>query len=312
MYNNTTGSDNIAIGTDALEVNTTGSDNIAIGPYAMDLNTTGSLNVALGYQALEKNVSGERNIAIGYLSMQDNTTGDYNVVLGDGAMPVNTTGYNNVAIGRNSLPDNTYEYGNTAVGYNAFTTAANVFNSTAIGQGTPITSSNQVRLGNTAITTNGGNQPWSNYSDSRMKINIKQDIPGLAFIKLLRPVSYQMDMDKMAMLLNIPDSIRDRPGELPAASIHHTGFIAQEVEAAAQSIGYDFSGIDKDAEGNQIYALRYSTFTVPLVKAVQELSQENESLKAALSAQTQILQQYGTELEALRAEISQVKLRLQN
>ena len=51
--------------------------------------------------------------------------------------------------------------------------------------------------------------------------------------------------------------------------IVYTGFIAQEVEDAAQSIGYDFSGVDKPQNDNDFYGLRYAEFTVPLVKAVQ-------------------------------------------
>ena len=35
-------------------------------------------------------------------------------------------------------------------------------------------------------------------------------------------------------------------------------------------MGYDFSGIDKPVEKNGNYALRYSEFVVPLVKALQE------------------------------------------
>jgi len=57
----------------------------------------------------------------------------------------------------------------------------------------------------------------------------------------------------------------------------YTGFIAQDVEKAAQSIGYDFSGVDVDEVG--IYGLRYSEFVMPLVKTVQEFSEENDVLQ---------------------------------
>ena len=49
-----------------------------------------------------------------------------------------------------------------------------------------------------------------------------------------------------------------------------TGFIAQEVEQAAQQINFDFGGIDKPKNNNDYYGLRYAEFVVPLVKAVQE------------------------------------------
>jgi hypothetical protein len=42
------------------------------------------------------------------------------------------------------------------------------------------------------------------------------------------------------------------------------------VEAAAKSIGYDFSGVDAPQNPDGHYGLRYAEFVVPLVKAVQE------------------------------------------
>jgi len=69
----------------------------------------------------------------------------------------------------------------------------------------------------------------------------------------------------------------------------YSGFIAQEVEKAAQEIGYDFSGLDKPQKEGNLYGLRYGDFVVPLVKAVQELknivdsqNKEIEELKATL------------------------------
>jgi hypothetical protein len=44
---------------------------------------------------------------------------------------------------------------------------------------------------------------------------------------------------------------------------------AQDVEAAASSINYDFSGVDKPKNDKDIYGLRYSDYVMPLVKAVQ-------------------------------------------
>jgi len=61
-----------------------------------------------------------------------------------------------------------------------------------------------------------------------------------------------------------------------------SGFIAQDVEAAAQSIGYEFSGIDAPKNENDLYGIRYAEFVVPLVKAVQELSEENKALRARI------------------------------
>jgi hypothetical protein len=60
---------------------------------------------------------------------------------------------------------------------------------------------------------------------------------------------------------------------LEATQLRRSGFIAQEVEQAAQSVGYDFSGIDAPKNEHDLYGLRYAEFVVPLVKAVQEQQQ---------------------------------------
>ena len=62
-----------------------------------------------------------------------------------------------------------------------------------------------------------------------------------------------------------------------------TGFIAQEVEAAANKLNYDFSGVYKPQNDKDPYGLSYSDFVVPLVKAVQELSSQNEALQERVS-----------------------------
>ena len=68
-----------------------------------------------------------------------------------------------------------------------------------------------------------------------------------------------------------------------------TGFIAQEVEAAAKNIGYDFSGVDAPKNEKDMYGLRYAEIVVPLVKAVQELNQKNETLEVYVSTQQQAI-----------------------
>ena len=69
--------------------------------------------------------------------------------------------------------------------------------------------------------------------------------------------------------------VEPRPGQC-------AGRVAQEVESAANSVGYDFSGVDKPKTADGLYGLRYSEFVVPLVKAIQELSKENQDLKKRL------------------------------
>ncbi len=141
------------------------------------------------------------------------------------------------------------------------------------------------------------NQNWTNVSDRRFKKNIQENVAGLAFINQLRPVTYNLDMEAIAKLKNIPDNLRSLEAEEVKSSLLQTGFIAQEVEMAARQLGYDFSGVDIPKNNADYYGLRYAEFTVPLVKAVQELSGQNTSLQ--------------NEIDTLRAEMKELKLLIQ-
>jgi len=92
-----------------------------------------------------------------------------------------------------------------------------------------------------------------------------------------------LDVEKINDFLGIPDSLRNievsKQGVSKKEAEVQTGFIAQDVEAAALSIGYDFSGVDAPKNENDHYGLRYAEFVVPLVKAVQELALENAELR---------------------------------
>jgi hypothetical protein len=143
-----TGSDNIAVGTNALQQATTATQNVAIGSSAMGQVTTSAQNVAIGHLALAAYTTGEPslpggaggNVAIGFGSMtattssyentavgrntlHANTTGIWHVAMGVEALWSNTTGSNNTAIGLSALWDNTTGNFNTGLGYGAGGTA---------------------------------------------------------------------------------------------------------------------------------------------------------------------------------------------
>jgi hypothetical protein len=122
------------------------------------------------------------------------------------------------------------------------------------------------------------------YSDRRIKDSIKENIPGLAFISRLRPVTYHLNLHKENQILGVKEGT-DYPGKYDVEKITQSGFIAQEVDEAAKACGYDFSGVSKPTTSNELYALSYTTFVVPVVKAIQELKAENDSLKLANNIQ---------------------------
>jgi hypothetical protein len=211
------------------------------------------------------------------------------------ALYQNSTGSWNTAIGVSALLKNLTGDFNTAVGALAYqlNAPASYSNSTGIGYYSSITADNQVRIGNSSVTSIGGQVDWTTLSDERFKKNISESVPGLNFIKKLRPVTYHLDMDAIASFLKTPDSLRLKEGETLKAANLQTGFIAQEVEKAAADLSFDFSGVDKPKNANDYYGLRYAEFVVPLVKAVQEQQVMIEELKIEierLKKQTKELQ----------------------
>jgi hypothetical protein len=256
-YNdNSTGKNNIAFGNVALHSNTTGNNNTGIGNMVLQSNTIGSENVAVGATALSSIVKSYYNTAVGSNSLLSLTTGSDNVAIGgesgtrtgtfiSGARTIVTAIDDSIIIGYDASPLDNGDYNEIVIG------------SAAIGRG-----SNSVTIGNANMTSIGGYTAWSNYSDSRLKKNIVSSTYGLDFINKLRPVLYNMKTGTTEL---------------------QTGFIAQEVEAAANSIGYKFSGVVKPQSDNDYYALSYASFVVPLVKAVQEQQTQIETLQKELN-----------------------------
>ncbi len=274
---------NTAVGSKALYSNTTGYFNTANGYKALYSNTNGNRNTANGYLALYSNTSGYYNTANGYNALYANTTGIFNTADGVRALYSNTTGSSNTANGFNALYTNTTGNFNTTLGYYSDVSTSNLNNSMALGYFAAVNASDKVQVGNTNVTVIGGQVGWSTFSDGRFKKNIKQNVPGLEFINKLNPVTYTLEIKKFDQFLGKKDSIinskESQEGYAIGEKKIRTGFIAQEVEETAKKIGYDFDGVNKPQNEKDNYSLVYADFVPSLVKAVQELSKENEEFK---------------------------------
>ena len=205
------------------------------------------------------------------------------------ALANNTIGTSNTAIGSNTLANNLTGNFNTALGCNAGVASSNLMNAMALGYGASVYESNTIRLGNEHVTTVYVPQYYGPPSDGRIKVNVSETVPGLSFIKQLRPVTYTIDPDRLAALLQIPDDQRIKSAEEKQRVQVRTGFIAQEVEAAAEALSFDFDGVKKPQHEKDKYSLSYASFVVPLVKAVQEQQVIIEALKQKLEEQQILL-----------------------
>jgi len=309
---------NTAIGDHAL-YSANSSFNTAAGSYVMYANTTGYHNTAMGYGTLGDNTTGVFNTAIGSLAMDRNTTGHYNTGIGGYALFNTTASQYNTAVGY--FAGNTYDNGwnNVFVGANTDVNGVDYYNVVAIGQGTICTDVNQARIGNSATVSIGGYANWSNISDVRVKKNIKQNVPGLAFINKLQPITYNLNLEAAEQIIQPPTAknkdgkvIQPTQQELNAKKakekVVYTGFAAQDVEKAAKELNYDFSGVDAAKNEKDLYGLRYAEFVVPLVKAVQELSKMNEEKDVKIDG----LQKQIDELKAMISGNTKTNITLSN
>lgn len=296
LFSNTSGFSNTVYGNNALFSNTSGYDNSAIGENALFSNVDGIENTSIGNGTLYYNVSGYGNTAVGNGALTNNGAvpnplaapeGSYNSATGFFSLFYNTTGFNNAGFGTGTLITNTIGSNNTAIGSYSDVAFEDLNNATALGANSIVNNNNKIRLGDVNVTVvESAAGSWTT-SDGRFKTNVKEDVVGLSFIKLLRPVVYNFDANKFDDFLSqrFPDSIKaKRKSSLKkinskAGSIVQTGFIAQEVAEAAKKAGYSFNGVHVPENDADNYSISYEKLVVPLVKAVQELSQQNEEMK---------------------------------
>lgn len=252
----------------ALGLNGYASDQYGVSIGANSRAVTAS-TTAVGHNAVADAIGAS---AYGLNSHANNTNA---LALG---MASKSEALNAIAIGANSSVTSNGDNG-IAIGTGS---SADGTNAAAYGSGV-VAYSNQIRMGGYYITSIGGPTNWTNISDSRFKFNIKDNVPGLEFIKKLRPITYQLNTKKYATYMGMPDYLKNEVHELAKSAEIQSGFLAQDVERAANELGYDFSGVDKPDNEKDTYGLRYAAFVVPLVKAVQELEEKVNILSKKVS-----------------------------
>jgi len=157
------------------------------------------------------------------------------------------------------------------------------------------------------VTVVEGQVAFTVASDKRFKRDIAENVPGLSFITKLKPVTYHLDMDQMVAIMQTPESERSQELESLQSQILKTGFIAQEVELAANEIDYDFDAINKPHDETGYYTLAYGTFVVPLVKAIQEQQQMIDSLSKKTEQRQEIINTLTDTLQQLQLTFNSLK-----
>ena len=249
----TTGDGNVLIGYSAGDKITTSNNNVVIGrsAFATASGADCSRNIAIGTQALPDVTSGQQNIAIGYGCGDVVTTGDRNIAIGDGVDFSGTGAVDEIVIG------------NSCVG---------VANNLVVGDASDFI----------AVDYTASSPVWTQDSDSYLKKDIEDSNFGLSFINDLRPVLFKRKTKE-----EFSDSVEDAPYKDRAVKeedvINRYGFIAQEVQQAADDAGFEeFDGVSVDSKG--VYRMGSGALVQPLVKAIQELSSKIDFLESRLAA----------------------------
>ena len=288
---NTFGDKNTASGFGALQDNTTGGDNTATGALALQRNTTGVRNTATGVSALAKNTTGENNTAYGCYTLSVSTTSGSNTAFGAFAISSNTTGIRNTATGVSALSQNTTGIGNTATGYFAMLSNSAGSYNTACGAGalknnitgsgntvigsqfttagdytpvfSPTTENDRVVMGSAAVTNAYIQVPWTVVSDARDKTNFATIPHGLDFVKQLKPTAYQFR--------------ESRGSEVTNGGVRY-GFKAQDIAVIEPE------AVIVDTTNPEKFYYNESNLIPVLVKAIQELTTQNDAIEARLTA----------------------------
>jgi hypothetical protein len=312
LRDNTTGCGcNTGIGAAALAYNTTGIKNTAIGSFSLfggngsyrtglGISTRGldnlttsigadvggvysgchTGNIAIGSaqsgkQAYANSItvgycagysSGNAKIAIGYLTRSG---GNCSIVIG------NKAGYNSV--GDCSI----------AIGYGAGASTGGATNNIIVGSNAQ--HQNGYGCNDQTVLGNGNNNvyncvyaAWTDVSDCRDKTNVQPiNNLGLNFLRKLNPVKYKWDLrQKYTNECGYEYGIKD--GTLKQDQTNY-GFLAQEIEFAAKSLGENFDAVTHDTFIDQ-YSLNYLNLLASLTKALQEINNDLDLIETQLNS----------------------------
>ena len=280
----------------------------AIGAYAGCANSSICQSTALGYKAGIGNTNACRTVHIGACSQNSNgrpvsigykskggqcdenmvagvcagnalTTGNHNVLVGNYAGCAITTGGGHNIIGYKAAQGITTCKDTIIIGYKAqYSYNQTVF---AIGAFSSTSDNNGHTVWGTAYNNvcNCIQEPWSTPSDCRDKANIESLNPklGLQFVNQIRPVSFNWD-NRELYVKKCGFEFGQKDGTL-ARDKERYGVIAQEILQILDNLDVKWDGVKGTEES---YRLGYDHFFASLVKALQELSQEIDTVEEQL------------------------------
>lgn len=227
------------------------------GNYAVSIGCRAGLSnsaasVAVGWRAKHYG-SPAKMTAVGACAAGNNTNGERSTIAGHYSGRYAGGAYNNTLVGFYS-----YQFG----GYGA---------------------NNQGTLGRGQnVYCNCVWRAWTNASDCRDKTNIEPITNlGLNFVRKLNPIKYKWDSrQKYVDECGYEYGIKD--GTLKQDKTHY-GFLAQEVEFAAKTVGERFDAITYDNFRDK-YTINHLEMVASLTKALQEINNDLDLIETQLNS----------------------------
>jgi hypothetical protein len=227
---------------------------------------------------LENGVDGYSGSTSGARIRFASNSGSSNVVAWDAGIP-HYGGVDTFTIGRNGVAfvkvesDGAVRISETAQELVTLSNVAMAVGSNATGGQIRFQpqSDNAVDLGSSGVRWDDiyATNPTINTSDRNEKNTIKETDLGLDFINKLKPVSYIWNNKTRTHYGLIAQDVEDLLSEINKDTKDFAGFIKADVSEEKDNIKHS-------------YGLRYNEFISPMIKAIQELKADNDSLKARI------------------------------
>ena len=266
-----TGTNNTAVGFNALTNITGGLDNVAMGLNALANNSSANSNTGLGVSALFNTTTGGANVAVGTFALENLISGTNNIAIGYAAgQSIGSSGSSNILIGHNGTAEsNTIRIG--VVQTRAFIAGIRGV-STGVGNAIPVVIDSSGQLGTVS-------------SSQRVKDDIADMGEASNTLMKLRPVTFHYKSDKN-----------------PKGRSLQYGLIAEEVEKVAPGL------VARNNKG-EIETVYYQHLTPMLLNEYQKQQRVIEAQTVALKKQTDrvaVLEKQGQEIAALKQELARM------
>lgn len=321
----------IAIGQEAGKNIEYGEDNVIIGSKALGegyylsepISHVYAKNIVIGSKSFSLSARAEQNIVIGVEALKYNYEGYKNIVIGNNALSRNSFSMNNTVIGHNTdiTGDDQVQIGSsdqTVYGSSVYNVRSDERDKADIqpllydayefikqlkpcnfrwDKREDYETSELISIEEyEEIKDNKDSHKYFEVvklTDKEFKLLETEDkkIDFLLTINKNHKPKFKFVEDEDAYIAYLHNYRAKRDGSKKRRRFHN-GFIAQEVKAITDKMGFDFAGLQdhKKNGGDDVYTLGYEQFIAPIVSSIQtlmekteRLEKENEELKIKLS-----------------------------